>query len=200
MRASDQDREKVAKVLHDAMGEGRLTMAELDERLSTVYAAKTIGELIPVTSDLPVPSPVSANQPAPRPAAEPQRYDNTPGSQVSIGFMGGFQRTGQWTVPETHNAFAMMGGGEIDLTHARFTGAHTTINCVAIMGGIEIYVPEDVAVRVDGIGVMGAFEDKICDEDYQRTDRPHVRITGFALMGGVEVRRPKRSKKKKLES
>jgi len=42
MRASDADRERVAKVLHEAMGEGRLTLAEVEERLQAVYAAKTL--------------------------------------------------------------------------------------------------------------------------------------------------------------
>jgi Domain of unknown function (DUF1707) len=34
MRASDADRERVAKILHEAMAEGRLTIPELEERLS----------------------------------------------------------------------------------------------------------------------------------------------------------------------
>ena len=43
MRASDADRERVAQVLHNALSEGRITVNELEERLSTVYAAKTLG-------------------------------------------------------------------------------------------------------------------------------------------------------------
>jgi len=46
LRASDADRERVAQILHNAMGEGRLTLAELDERLQQTYAAKTLGDLV----------------------------------------------------------------------------------------------------------------------------------------------------------
>lgn len=193
MRASDADREQVAQQLHKAMSEGRIDMSELDERLTTLYQAKTVGELAPLTADLPGASPTAARQPA-----QPNRTGGTPGPQVSIGVMSGFERKGTWTVPPTHTAFAMMGGGELDLSEARFAAEHTTITCIAFMGGIEVRVPEDVNVHVNGIGFMGAFEDKIRDAD-AGSDRPTVKITGLAFMGGVEVKRPKRKKRSKTE-
>src|SRR5687767_15961189 len=54
LRASDADREQVAAVLRRAAGEGRLELAELDERLAAVYAARTYADLEPITRDLPV--------------------------------------------------------------------------------------------------------------------------------------------------
>jgi DUF1707 SHOCT-like domain len=57
IRASTADRERVARLLHDAFAEGRLDVAELDERLAAAYAAKTIGELRPLTADLPAGNP-----------------------------------------------------------------------------------------------------------------------------------------------
>jgi hypothetical protein len=53
MRASDADREAVAGRLRDAHAEGRLTMEEFEERLDATYAARTLGDLAPVTHDLP---------------------------------------------------------------------------------------------------------------------------------------------------
>jgi hypothetical protein len=55
-RASDSDREQVAERLRHATAEGRLTAPELDERLQTVFAARTYGELDALLSDLPTPS------------------------------------------------------------------------------------------------------------------------------------------------
>lgn len=69
MRASDADRERVAEVLRDAHAEGRLSTEELSERLDATFAARTHGELVPVTRDLPSPRP----QPRPRPAKDPWR-------------------------------------------------------------------------------------------------------------------------------
>ncbi|MDA3630904.1 DUF1707 domain-containing protein [Saccharopolyspora oryzae] len=57
MRASDGDREAVAQRLRAALDEGRLTVAEYDERLQQAFAATTYGELVPITADLPEPTP-----------------------------------------------------------------------------------------------------------------------------------------------
>jgi uncharacterized protein DUF1707 len=56
LRASDADRERVAHLLRDGAGDGRLDMDELSERLDNVYAARTFGELHAQTRDLPVPA------------------------------------------------------------------------------------------------------------------------------------------------
>jgi hypothetical protein len=53
IRASDSDRETVAEVLRDAYSAGRLTLAEFDERTTSVYAGKTWGALRSLTADLP---------------------------------------------------------------------------------------------------------------------------------------------------
>jgi hypothetical protein len=55
MRASDADREAVAERLRHAVTEGRLDLAEYDERLQAAYAAVTLGDLSPLTRDLPEP-------------------------------------------------------------------------------------------------------------------------------------------------
>lgn len=56
MRASDADREQVAERLRIALDEGRLNLAEYDDRLRQAYGATTMGELAPLTADLPKPT------------------------------------------------------------------------------------------------------------------------------------------------
>jgi hypothetical protein len=53
LRAGDADREVVVARLNKAFGEGRLELAELEERVAAAYAAKTMGELRGLTTDLP---------------------------------------------------------------------------------------------------------------------------------------------------
>jgi hypothetical protein len=53
VRCSTTDRETVAARLHEAAGEGRLTMDEVEERLTAVYAARHQHELDALTADLP---------------------------------------------------------------------------------------------------------------------------------------------------
>jgi hypothetical protein len=192
MRASDADRERVAQVLHKAAAEGRLDLHELDERLGTTYAAKTYGELVPITADLGVPSPAAL--PAVRSTAV-DRVGGVPGPSVSFAFWSGCDRKGDWVVPAYHNAVAIMGGVVLDLTQARFAEAETTINVFAFWGGVDIIVPEDVTVVVSGVGFMGAFDNHTTATP-TTPGGPVVRITGLALMAGVDVKRPKRKKVK----
>jgi hypothetical protein len=189
LRASDADRERVANVLHHAVGEGRLTISELDERLQGVYAAKTLGDLVPFTADLPVSG--TATLPAPTQQALPSdRIGGTPGGGTSIAVMSGFQRDGAWVVPRYYSAIAFMGGGQLDLTEARFAERETTIQVFAFMGGVEVIVPDDITVRVTGFGFMGGFEHKGAHEGPPGS--PVLTVNGFAFMGGVDVRPPKR--------
>jgi hypothetical protein len=53
VRASDTEREQIAEVVRAAMTDGRLNLAEGEERLAAVYAAKYRDELAPLTADLP---------------------------------------------------------------------------------------------------------------------------------------------------
>ncbi|MCZ2858781.1 DUF1707 SHOCT-like domain-containing protein [Blastococcus sp. VKM Ac-2987] len=64
LRAADSDRAAVATVLGQAMSDGRLTVAEYDERLARAYTARTFGELAPLTADLPRSAGASAARPA----------------------------------------------------------------------------------------------------------------------------------------
>lgn len=53
LRASDAERDVVVDRLRTAMVEGRLSAAEFDERVGVALSARTVGELVPVTADLP---------------------------------------------------------------------------------------------------------------------------------------------------
>jgi hypothetical protein len=203
MRASDADRERVALVLHQALSEGRITMSELEERLTTVYAAKTMGELKPVTADLPIASTSATLQPAPTRALgfPDTRLGGHPGSTLSVAVMSGAQRKGSWVLPAQHTSVAFWGGTEIDLRAARFSERHSTITAVAIMGGIEITVPDDINVDVTGIGLMGGFilEDRSGAQPAPPT-APTVTINGLAFWGGVVVyRKPAKRDHPQLE-
>lgn len=192
LRVSDADRERVADILREAAGEGRLTLDELDQRLDQAYAAKTYAELEIVTRDLPV-----AGVAAPAARAFPgDRLGGTPSGTISIACMSEARRAGPWVVPNRYTAVAFMGGVHLDLRQARFSGPAVTIAAFAWMGGVVITVPEDIAVDVSGFGFMGGFDHRASGPGVPGA--PHVKITGFAFMGGVEVRR-KALKKQRTE-
>jgi hypothetical protein len=77
-RASDADRDITADILCAAVGDGRLTLDELDDRLGAALSARTTTELAALIADLPgrsAPPPVRPFDPAARPAwPRPSRW------------------------------------------------------------------------------------------------------------------------------
>ncbi|MEU6283851.1 DUF1707 domain-containing protein [Streptomyces sp. NPDC047028] len=208
LRASDADRERVAEVLRDALAEGRLDMAEFEERLEGAYRARTYGELAPLTRDLPVSGAGSAPavsfvkepaEPAVRGGWTGRIVGGEGSSDGAVAIMSGFQRKGRWTVPKRFTCFAFWGGGEIDLREADFVDREVEINCISIMGGMQVIVPPGVEVVVRGFGFMGGFEHPRGD-DQAGPGAPRVVIGGFAFWGGVGVdRKVTRAERQRLK-
>jgi Domain of unknown function (DUF5668)/Cell wall-active antibiotics response 4TMS YvqF len=111
--------------------------------------------------------------------------DATADNVVDItAILGGFER--RVTTPDFRGGeiTAIMGGCELDLREATLA-TEAVINVFAVWGGITIKVPPDWTVILHGTPVMGGFTEK--------TARPpdngkRLVVTGYAIMGGVEVR------------
>ena len=180
MRISDADRHRVAEVLRQAAGEGRLDFDELDERLELTFCAKTYADLIPITADL---YPVPPASPVPLVGGVP-----AVGHSSSTAILGDRKRRGVWQVPAHHSAFTLMGSITLDLREAVLAARETTINANAIMGEIKIIIPAHMHAVVDGTPIMGDYgqgKDKVPAD--LRPDSPTIRVKGVALMGSVQV-------------
>ncbi|MFN8147893.1 MAG: DUF1707 domain-containing protein [Candidatus Nanopelagicales bacterium] len=210
LRASDADRERVAGLLRDAYAEGRLSHVEHDERLTKTYEATTYADLVPLLADLPVPpgslpvpgagQVVAVTGPALPVSAEggvvvvdPSRASQAVGHSVAV--MSGVERKGRWVVPESSNAVAIMGGVVFDFTDAILTAQTTEITVFAVMGGVDVKVPEGIDVRIDVFGFMGGSNGP---SDSPPPGSPTLVFKGLAMMGGLNVERPKRKKNKQL--
>ncbi|MEV5004140.1 DUF1707 domain-containing protein [Streptomyces sp. NPDC056159] len=204
LRASDADRERVVEHLRDALAEGRLDMTEFEERLEAAYQARTYGELAPLTRDLPVPGVVApavnmVKQPVQDGSWASRVVGGEGSSSWAVAIMGGFERKGRWTVPKRFDCFTFWGGGSIDLRDANFADHEVVINCVAIMGGVDVIVPPGVEVVVRGIGIMGGFDHRE-DGAHSEPGAPRVIVTGVAFWGGVGVRRkPTEAERRRLK-
>ena len=88
-------------------------------------------------------------------------------------------------------AIGIMGGAELDFREAVFQPGVTEVHAFAFWGGVEILVPPHVRLESTGIGIMGGFDSgsEAGDEAAEAGDplAPVLRITGVALMGGVEI-------------
>jgi hypothetical protein len=66
LRAADADRAAVVTRLDASLADGRLDLAEYEDRAARAHAARTYGELTELTGDLPRPTPRPAQRPVTR--------------------------------------------------------------------------------------------------------------------------------------
>lgn len=177
-RAGDAERVQVAQMLTDAAAQGRLSMDEYEDRLAKAYAATTHGDLARLSADLPDFA-ATANRGPREPAP----------STLLLAILSGFERRGRWNVPKRLTAFALFGGGVIDLRYADFTSPEVDIHSISIFGGQTILVPPEVNVAIRGHAVMGSF-DHVGEQGIPGA--PCVTIRGFSLWGSVGIKRKKR--------
>lgn len=190
LRISDTERHRTADFLRDAAAEGRLDVDELGERLEAAYAAKTYDDLLPVLVDLPGADGSPVVRPRSTPGVRDERAPHVPATRhdSSVAIMSGQHRKGVFEVSATHTAVAVMGGVTVDLREARFAHAEVVITAVAFWGGVDVVVGAGHRVSVEGIGIMGGFEEgtpRVAAD--LGPDSPLVRVRGVAIMGGVTV-------------
>ena len=106
--------------------------------------------------------------------------------------MGGCERRGRWRPAPRSIALAIMGGVGLDLRNATIDSDELVITAIAVMGGVDVTVPEGVDVQLSGFAVMGG-NDHHPGTAPVRPGTPTVYVRAFSLMGGVDVkvRRPK---------
>jgi class 3 adenylate cyclase len=196
-RLSDEDRERVVEVLKTSCGDGRLTLEEFSERVEATYSAVTLQDLRPVLTDLPHPfgselaGVIGGQTDGPPTPLPPQVPETTTGRSVTrwtVSVMGGSQRKGRWRLRDKTNAVAVMGGCLLDLRNAEVEGHGVVINAIAVMGGIEIIVPEGIEVELGGIAIMGGKDASRLKDVPSLPGSPVIRVKAFAFWGGVSVR------------
>lgn len=200
LRASDADRERVAERLREALAEGRLTAEEHEERIDAVYRAKTLGELVPITDDLPEPGSAWAGEHRSHGSemvSEEARAlaEHSQGQESIVAVFGGADRAGRWLVEPRTTVSILCGGVDLDLREAVLAEREVVMQCAVIAGGLDIRVPPGVRVVNEVNAILGGVDVKEAD---QVTDvrAPTVRLTGTCLLGGIAVRVKRRKKKK----
>lgn len=95
---------------------------------------------------------------------------------------------------------ALMGGIEMDLTVAEIPERDVTLNLTAVMGGIDIRIPDNLAIECQGTAVLGGFTflheeggGIFASRTYSHTPddagKRRLILRATAIMGGVDVKR-----------
>lgn len=180
----EQMRERVIAQLCRGFAQEQIEADQLQSRLDEAQRASTAGELRALVADLP-----AAHAPEPKSIAGTQLAHPSQLSrqQTVVAVMANASRKGAWTPSRQLNVIAVMGGAELDFREARMSPGITELNVFAWMGGVEVVVPPGVRVEMNGIALMGGFEERMRAVEPPPPDAPVLRIGGLALMAGVEV-------------
>jgi class 3 adenylate cyclase len=189
IRIGDQERRAAIDALSRHTSEGRLSLEEFEELAGRVYAARTRGDLDDVLSGLPDRDgggdsvTTVADPPPPAGAA-------TTGSRRRfVAIMSSTKARGRWRAPARITAFAFWGHVKLDLRQADFDEPVVDVTAWAIMGGVDVVVPDGMRVELDGMVLMGGSADRT----QRSTTGPAagatvVRLHTRGLWGGVTAR------------
>ncbi|MFD9690534.1 DUF1707 domain-containing protein [Kitasatospora sp. NPDC059146] len=180
-RAGDADREAVAERLRAAAGEGRIDLAEFQERLDLAYQARTYAQLDVLVADLP----------QERPSGSPAGGDAE--TLVLKTHLGNIKQAGRWTVPRRVVAECKMLSIVIDFTEAACAHREVTVEASCGTGGIQLIVPPGWAVRIDGASTNTAH---ITNKATAPTDPalPTLTVVGHPRAGYIKIKQPRQKR------
>jgi hypothetical protein len=175
LRASDADRDAAAARLGGALAVGRLTSTEYAERLDAAYAARTLGQLAPLTVDLPDTD------------LDEGRLAGTGQAEVAARFSKVI-RSGRWVAGRHTRLTVFFGALIINLAEAVLPGREVTVEVNAFCGKLVIVVPPGAQVIDEG-GALFAKRAIYGRDRAPETDGPVIRLVGDARFSKVTVHR-----------
>ncbi len=184
-----QQREEAIKKLELNFAHGNLEVEEFETRLDLAINTSLPQDLTRITSDLSLIPAVSEDS-----TDININRGKIRSEELFVGILSGVDRKGIWKPARKNKVFALMGGIDLDFSKAVLPPGVTDVDFLCLMGGLDIIVPEGINVEVKGSPIMGGIDKKVSDEHYP--GRPTLRIQGLAVMGGVDIKYPKRKKRR----
>jgi hypothetical protein len=183
MRASHEDRDRFVEVLRVAAGDGRLTAEELDERLEVALSARTYGELVALTTDLPV---------APGFATGGQLAK--PKDVVHIDcHSGNVKRNGHWVVPQRLEVRVTSGNVTLDFTNAVVSQASLQIDAEVRSGSMTLVTKPGIVVDTDDVAIRSGNVSVRTPWGHDVPVTLRIAVSGKVGSGNITARPPRRT-------
>jgi class 3 adenylate cyclase len=201
VRIGDDDRQRVIDALSLHTGRGRLTLDEFAELAGRVYAARTRRDLDEVLAGLPddvdIRPPAATRDAATGPAggADSSLPETTPVAprRRFVAIMGSAGARARWRAPGRITAFAFWGSVKVDLRQAVIDERVVDVTAWAIMGSVDVVVPDGIPVDLDGMVLMGGSSDLTHRSPVAPLPHaPLIRVHARGLWGGVTARTSRR--------
>jgi len=186
-----QTRQVTIDALCEHFANDAMTVEEFERRVDTAHTAATVDELRELLRDLPGGGlPAVAGGGAPHGSGQGDavaRPADVRDSGYSVAILGGSRRIGRWSPARSNTAIAFCGGVELDFREAVMPPGVTELKVFAMWGGVDVIVPPGMNVECHGVGIMGGFDHAPGAAEPVAPHAPTLRITGVALMGGVDI-------------
>lgn len=170
VRASDADRDRTVVQLREHAVDGRLTLEEFTDRMSSAYAARTGEELQELLRDLPAERPPTRRRP----------------TRFVLSIFGSTAREGRIRIRRSVACFTAFGNVDLDLRQATLERDVVTIVVLGMFGAIDLYVPEGVEVDLHGLA-LGGHKRARGNDPPPRSGTPLVRVTAISVFAGIDV-------------
>ncbi|MQA25774.1 MAG: DUF1707 domain-containing protein [Micromonosporaceae bacterium] len=173
-RISDAERGRAVEQLRGAIGVGRLTLEEFEQRIGSIYRAHTRADLEPLVADV-VPSYA-------RDVAE---------LRVNSGSV---KRVGRWAPPRRLVVNVGSGSVKLDLTQALLAHPELEVDLTLRSGSVKIVLPPGATADVDDVDdvEVRSGEVKSRAPSIPEPASFHVRVAGSVRSGSVKLRYQRR--------
>jgi hypothetical protein len=200
IRVGHRERDAVVAALQEAAGDGRLSMAELDDRLEAALQAKTYADLDPLVADLSVELPSRAlNSARPQSAQRPPAAGYSREDPLRLdGGTGTEKRGGVWTVPPFILINQGLGSVKLNCLDATPAAQLIEIEVIGGAGSIVLVLPDGWAVDADRLSKsLGSKSVKVPREP--APGKPLLVIYGAVGLGSFKVRPANRFDQRRIE-
>lgn len=192
-------RDQALDLLTDAFATGSLSLEEYEQKAELIQKARLPSEIRDQLSGLPQPQSQPKEHPAARTEPKLSRpipaalelipvEEKTGSPEFSLCIMGDKRMRGEWLNSDQATSFTLMGSSTLDLRGTTLPPGRLKIDAVAIMGEIQIIVPEGLPVKMSAFPFMGEATVKGQVEQRIVKGMPWVDVSGIALMGSIVVK------------
>jgi hypothetical protein len=168
LRVSDAERNQVVERLNHAVSEGRLSLAEFEDRLGGVLAARTRSDLAPFTADLPEAA-----------AAVPLELRVRASS---------LNRSGRWVVPSQLAVTAKGASVRLNLTEAVISSSTVDVVLDVRSSSVTVILPHGASASIADVELSSSSAKATVPD----AGGLHIVVRGHVQSSSLRVRYPRR--------
>lgn len=171
-RVSDAQREQTIVALREHLVAGRMTLEQFADRVDIALRAEITGDLARAQENLPD---YGTAQVSPR--GRPARF--------TLALVAHVVRRGRLRIRRRSVVLSILSDIDLDLREATIDGPRAAVLVLAVLGNVDLYLPEGINVDIGGPTLFGHRRD--WGRDVALPDAPTVHVRALGCCGTIDV-------------